>query len=362
MSFLWTLIQFAIVLGLLLFFHEFGHFIVSRLLKIEVEEFGFGFPPRAARLFKWGSTDITLNWIPFGAFVRPKGENDPTVEGGMAAASPWTRLAVLLGGPAMNVLIGILILGVTFMSIGKVNPSVVQIMEVVANTPAQQAGLKAGDIVLQVNQDKIDSMTRLQNDIQANLGKEVSLTVQRQGQTLTVQVTPRAKPPAGQGALGITLGNTYSPVSLVEAWGSAMTTAADQAKQFVLLPVHLIEGTIAPDQARLVGIKGIFDIYSQADQLDAQAAASPATNPEKGLPIFRMTFVAAISIALGLTNLLPVPALDGGRIVMVLPELIIRRRIPAQYENMVNMIGFAALLLLMVYITLQDFINPVITH
>jgi regulator of sigma E protease len=360
MSFVWTLIQFVIVLGLLLFFHEFGHFIVSRLFKIEVDEFGFGFPPRLAKLFRWHGTDFTLNWIPFGAFVRPKGENDPTVEGGMAAANPWVRLAVLLGGPGMNILIGVIILGVMFMSIGKANPAIVQIMDVTPGTPAEQAGLKAGDTVLQVNQDKIDSMQKLQNDIQANLGIEVSLTVQRLDQTLTYKVTPRLKPPQGQGALGITLGNAYQPVSLGEAWGSALTTAVEQARQFVLLPVHLIEGQIAPNQARLVGIKGIFDIYSQAGQLDAQAAAS--TPSDKGLPIFRMSFVAAIAIAIGLTNLLPVPALDGGRIVLLLPELFLRRRIPTQYENMVNMIGFGALLLLMVYITLQDFINPVITH
>ncbi len=100
------MIQFVIVLGLLLFFHEFGHFIVARLFKIEVEEFGVGLPPRLVKLFKWHGTDFTLNWIPFGAFVRPKGENDPNVKGGMAAASPWVRLAVLLGGPTMNILIG----------------------------------------------------------------------------------------------------------------------------------------------------------------------------------------------------------------------------------------------------------------
>ena len=206
MSFAWTLIQFVIVLGLLLFFHEFGHFFMSRLFKIEVEEFGFGLPPRLVKLFRWRGTDFTLNWIPFGAFVRPKGENDPTVKGGMAAASPWVRLAVLLGGPGMNILIGILVLGVMFMSIGKVNPAIVQIMDVGSGTPAEQAGLKPGDTVLQVNQDKIDSMQKLQNDIQANLGKAVSLTLQRQNQTLTITVTPRLNPPQGQGALGITSG------------------------------------------------------------------------------------------------------------------------------------------------------------
>jgi regulator of sigma E protease len=360
MTFIWTLVQFIIVLGLLLFFHEFGHFIVSRLLHIEVEEFGFGFPPRLAKLGKWGNTDITLNWIPFGAFVRPKGENDPTVPGGMAAARPSVRLAVLLGGPFMNILIGVIILGVMFMAIGKPNPSIVEVMDVATNSPAQLAGLKPGDILLQVNQDKIDSITKLQQDIQSNLGKEITLVYQRHAQTVTVQVTPRVNPPQGQGALGIGLGNAYQSISLGEAWVSAVTAAADQAQQFVLLPVHLLEGQIAPDQARLVGPVGIFNIYSQATQLDAQdASATPVT---QGLPIFRLSFVAAITIALGLTNLLPVPALDGGRILLLLPELFLRRRIPVQYENLVNMIGFAALILLMVYITLQDVINPVVTH
>ena len=360
MTFVWTLVQFMIVLGFLLFFHEFGHFIVSRLFKIEVEEFGFGLPPRLVKLGKWGNTDVTLNMIPFGAFVRPKGENDPSVAGGMAAAKPVVRLAVLLGGPFMNILIGIIILGVMFMAIGKPNPSIVEIMDVAANSPAQQAGIHVGDLILQVNQDKIDSTEKLQKDIQANLGKEITITYQRKDQTTTISVTPRLNPPQGQGALGIALGNAYQPISLGAAWVSAVTTAADQAQQFVLLPVHLIEGTIAPDQARLVGPVGIFNIYSQASQLDAQdASASPVT---QGLPIFRMSFVAAITIALGLTNLLPVPALDGGRIILLLPEFILRRRIPVQYENMVNMVGFAALLLLMVYITLQDVINPVIPH
>src|SRR3974377_1629239 len=90
-----TIIEFVVVLGLLLFFHEFGHFLTAPLFKVEVEEFGFGFPPRLVRLFRLGSTDFTLNWIPFGAFVRPKGENDPNVPGGLASAGPGVRLAVL---------------------------------------------------------------------------------------------------------------------------------------------------------------------------------------------------------------------------------------------------------------------------
>ena len=98
------IIELAAALGALIIIHEFGHFIVSRLFKIEVEEFGIGFPPRMLTLFKAAGTKFTLNWIPLGGFVRPKGENDPEVPGGLAAASPWIRLAVLLAGPLSNLL------------------------------------------------------------------------------------------------------------------------------------------------------------------------------------------------------------------------------------------------------------------
>jgi regulator of sigma E protease len=93
-----TILEFVVAFSFLMFIHEFGHFIVSKSFKIEVEEFGFGFPPKIVNLFKFKGTQVTLNWIPFGAFVRPKGENDPAIKGGLASANPWKRLAVFLAG------------------------------------------------------------------------------------------------------------------------------------------------------------------------------------------------------------------------------------------------------------------------
>jgi regulator of sigma E protease len=356
MSVVTNILQFIVVLGLLLFFHEFGHLIVSLLFKIDVEEFGFGLPPRIVRLFRFKNIDFTLNWIPFGAFVRPKGENDPAIPDGLAAANPWIRLAVFLGGPFMNLLVGVIVLVVLYSSLGVPNPSVVLIAQISPGSPAEISGLKPGDIILQVNQDKIDSMEKMQMAIKASLGQPVQVLVRRGPQTLTILPTPRTNPPEGQGYLGVLLENAFQPLPVYRAIPAAGQSFYQQVEQFVTLPVQLIRGTIAPSLARVVGIKGIYDIYNQASQMDAQAAANPIQTP----PIFRLSFIATISIALGLTNLLPIPALDGGRILFVLPEIITRRRIPAQYENLVHAIGLIAMLLLMVYITIQDFVNPVL--
>lgn len=356
MDFLINLFQFVIVLGLLLFVHEAGHFLVARALKIEVEEFGFGIPPRIVRLFRLWGTDFTLNWIPFGAFVRPKGELDPDVPGGLASAPPLVKLAVLLGGPAMNLLMGLVLLVYMFASVGTPNPKLVEIIQTSPGSPAAAAGIQSGDVILKVNDTPIDSIAAMQTTIQAFLGQEIAITYQRGSQEGTVRMTPRAKPPTGQGPLGVQLGNKYEPMSVSQALPAAASATLDQGRQLLLMPVNLIRGTIAPDQARIVGIKGIYDMYTAAGQMDAAAASAPVERPA----VFRLSIVAAIAIALGFTNLLPIPALDGGRILFVLPELLFRKRIPARFETLVNMVGLGSLLLLMVYITVQDFINPVV--
>src|SRR5512146_128178 len=136
-----NILEFVIAFGILIFLHEFGHYLMSKLFHIEVEEFGFGFPPRLVKLFKFRETDFTLNWIPFGAFVRPKGENDPTIPGGLAAASPWARLAVLFGGPLMNLITGILLFSLVFTKIGAPDLKTVLIVDVNKNSPASAAGM-----------------------------------------------------------------------------------------------------------------------------------------------------------------------------------------------------------------------------
>lgn len=350
------ILQFAIVFGLLVFFHELGHFLASKWLGIEVEEFGFGLPPRLFRIFSWKGTDVTVNAIPFGAFVRPKGETDITEPGSILAAPAWKRLLVMLAGPMMNFLVGVLVLVIMYLAIGSPVTNQVLVTEVVPASPAQSVGLLMGDIVTQVNGKNLTDIEDFQAQIRQAAGTEVSMTVLRGAETLTLKVTPRLNPPEGQGALGVGISNPLEPMPFFTAVGNAFDTFGRQVVETVKLPFRLIRGEVAPQDARLVGIKGIYDIFTQANTMD-QTIQVAASTP---LPFYRMTLISILSIALGLTNLLPVPPTDGGQIMLLLPELLFKKRIPQTIVNKVNSFGYILLLGLMLYITFQDFINPVL--
>ncbi len=353
-----TIFEFIIAFGILLFLHEFGHFIISRMFGIEVEEFGFGFPPRLVRLFTWKGTEFTLNWIPFGAFVRPKGENDPAVSGGLASANPWKRLGVLVGGPFVNILTGIVIFAILFSKTGVPDTKKVQIMEVAKGSPAEMAGILPNDIIVKVNTTEITDATQLSSIVKANLGKEIELSLSRQDKIIDVKATPRVNPPPDQGSLGIVMGNPVRPITVWQAIPYSLMTTGAQGAALITMPIMLIRGQVAAEDARMVGPVGMYDIYSQVRSRDISAESKPSSPAADTMN--RFWLLGVISIALGFTNLLPIPALDGGRILFVLPELLFRKRVPAQYENMIHLIGFAALLALMVYVTTQDITNRII--
>ena len=333
------LFQFILGLAVLILLHELGHFLVARLLHIEVEEFGIGFPPRMAKLFEAGGTVYSLNWIPLGGFVRPKGENDPSIPGSLAAASPWARLGFLVAGPIMNILIGIILAIGLFYSMGEPISNQVKIAYVDPSSPAATAGLATNDMITAINGQKIDSMQTVIDIIGKNLDKPVQISVQRGSETKIVTLTPRSNPPPNQGAIGIRMTNPTRPISFLTAMERGTQAALDYIHNVLALPLRLIRGTAAPEEGRLLGYRGMFEIYQQLDS-----------------PLY---FFMAISMSLGIFNLLPIPALDGGRILLTLPEILLRKRIPPKYENMIHLIGFTLLLILLIYINLQDFINPV---
>ena len=339
-------------LTVLIVAHEFGHFIVARWLKVEVEEFGLGFPPRAMTLFRAGGTIFSLNWIPLGGFVRPKGENDPEIEGGLAAASPLLRLAVFAAGPLMNLLAGCVLYAIIIARVGIPDTTHLKIISVNENSPAERAGLQTGDIITHINAETIDSPQLLRTTIGSNTGEETQLTYQRGDGIWETTLIPRLDPPPGQGALGITYGHPRlpQPVAPLLALGLGGLAAYQQVELIVTLPARVIAGAIAPEDARLLGYKGMFDLYQTVRETDAVSDTPSGINT--------MAFFAYISISLALLNLLPIPALDGGRILFILPELILRRRLPPKYENAINLVSFVFLLLVVIYVNVSDFVSP----
>jgi regulator of sigma E protease len=350
-------LEFLIFFSLTLFLHEFGHYLAARLFGIRVEEFGFGFPPRLVRLFRVGGTEVTLNWIPFGAFVRLSGENDPSVPGGFINAKPLARIAVLLAGPFMNLMTGLVLFSLFFLRAGVPEVTKVMVDYVEPDSPAALAGIQPGDLVRQVNDVPITGMAQLSQIIAQHRGEEITLVVERTGQQITLRATPRLNPPPGQGALGIRMVTPWRPVT---SWFETLPWATQATWEgLVQIPRSLIaavRGEVPPEQSRVVGPVGIYTIFSQARERDIeneQAGASPVETT------LTLRLMALISVAVGFANLLPIPALDGGRILFVLPELVIGKRVPPKYEAWVHTVGFVLLILLFLYITAQDIINPI---
>ena len=358
-----TLLIFFVVFLAVVIIHELGHFFASKAGKVEVEEFGFGLPPRVLTLFKWRETEFTLNALPIGGFVRPKGENDPSVPGGLAAASPWTRLGVMLAGPAMNLIAGVLIYTLIFTQSGVPDVSRVILVEVSPNSPAEQAGFLAGDLILSANNQPITSTEAIRSVIYANMDQPVVVVYERDGEQYTTTVTPSSERAVDEGATGILLGNPVQKATLLTALPLGFRVTGMYIYEIMTLPARLIQGSIPAEQARFIGLKGMYDFMSQAvtrDQETRQALASqPAGAATETPTYYTLALIATLNISLGIFNLLPLPALDGGRIIFLLPELIFRKRVPHKVENTVHAVGIMLLLALMLYINVMDFINPV---
>jgi regulator of sigma E protease len=359
-----TWIVFILAFGGMVLIHEFGHFIVARLCGIEVEEFGIGLPtPGALTLFTWQGTRFTLNWLPLGGFVRPKGENDPNIPGGLAAASPWKRLAVLFAGPLMNLLAAVVIYSIIFNRVGVPDTTKVLISSVSSESPAEAAGFQGGDIFVSGNGQPITSYEQLRQIIDSNVDQPIDFVVRRGSEQVELTVTPRLNEIEQRAMIGVGLGVPFKQrASIGETVSLGVQYTGYTVRALISLPAQLLRGTLSPEQGRIIGLKGIYDVLQQTVSHDVEASSAPSTAPTPANPVDQpvrtLELLASLTISLGVFNLFPFPALDGGRIIFILPELIFRRRVSPQVENFVHGMGMAFLLLFMIYVNVMDFINP----
>jgi regulator of sigma E protease len=293
-------------------------------------------------------TEYTLNWLPIGGFVRMWGEEGAVGKGSFNDAPKRWRAATLLAGPGMNLLIALVIFTLTYMLGYPEMP--VSIREIAPNSPAAQSGLRPDDTIVSIGDVKIRRIDQVKQVVDEHAGQALALIVLRNGQELTLQITPRtvSQTPAGQGKMGVVLAtdNGYHLVQhpLDESLMLALGDIKDTVQQIVTLPTRLLGGVIAPQEAQVVGPVGISQY----------AAAAVQQTAKTGEPFWFLNLFAAISLALAITNLLPLPALDGGRLIFVLLEAIRHKRISPEREAIVHFIGMMVLLALMVLITIQD--------
>jgi regulator of sigma E protease len=350
---------FILVFAGIILLHELGHFVSARLFGIEVEEFGIGFPPRLVKLFRWRGTDFTLNWIPLGGFNKIKGEDDPTAPGGLAAAHPAKRIAVLLAGAAMNLLTALVGYTVLFSQVGIPDLRSAVVAEVGPASPAEQAGLLPGDVITAADGAEITSHEQLIELARQRAGQPITLEVLRDGRTLECVVTPRANPPEGQGPIGVMLSYPIHPAS---SWfatiPAGLVAVGRDINSLLSLPGRLIAGTISTEEAQLAGPRSIWNLFQQSVSRDVQSR-----QPDGGggpMPTnYTLSIIITLTTTVGVLNLLPIPALDGGRIFMALTEVALRRRIPARYQMAINGIGFMVLLVLLSTFYIKDLISPV---
>ncbi|MFH1129606.1 MAG: RIP metalloprotease RseP [Patescibacteria group bacterium] len=357
-----TIIVFLLILGVLIFAHELGHFISAKKAGVRVEEFGFGFPPRIFG-FKKGDTTYSINAVPLGGFVKIFGEeqDDKRSDSKFAFYNKpiWQRAIILVMGVVMNLVLAVVLLSIvhmlgvpTFVEQGQeanYRNVQIQIVETAKNSPAENAGIKVGDTILELKikneKLKINEIEDVQKFIAFHVGEEITMTINRGNEILEKNLTPRVDPPKEEGALGIAMSKTgtISYPWYVAIWKGLEATgklAVTMVTMFwLLIKTLLFQGKMIGDVA---GPIGIAVLTSQVVQLGW---------------VYVLQFAAILSINLAIINILPFPALDGGRLLFLLIEKIKGKPVRVKTERIAHTLGFAILIGLMVIVTLRDVIK-----
>ncbi|MEK7615831.1 MAG: M50 family metallopeptidase [Patescibacteria group bacterium] len=327
-----TVLIFLIVLSVIIFVHELGHFVMAKRAGMKVEEFGFGFPPRL-----WGykpkdsETTYTINAIPFGGFVKILGEDGESKDNrSFTAKKFWPRVSVIIAGVVMNFLLAAVLFSIVN---GIGSEAKILITAVAKDSPAYTAGIRMGDELI-----GFESIDAVQYYIAQHKGEEITLQLSRG----SVKLTPRENPPPGEGAIGIAFTKTEA---VSYSWYESIVFGFRDAAVGVWMILKgfgtIIKNLFITGKAgvELAGPVGIAIISGQAARL--------------GL-VYLLQFVAVISLNLAVINIVPFPALDGGRLLFLIIEKIKGSPLPKRLENGFNTVGFIFLLLLMFYITTKD--------
>ncbi len=332
--------------GIIIFIHEFGHFIVLKMFGVYVEEFSFGFG-KAIFQRKKNGTLYSIRIIPLGGYVKPKGEdiNEYRGESDEYFSKKWyERMMIVIAGPVMNYLLSFLIFFSVILWVGKPVPSKQPIIgDVASGFPADIAGLKSGDKILSIDGKKVETWKDVMSMISPKIEKEIVLEYERNGSLYSVKIMTKKDPAAERGVIGIVPHTEYEKVGFLQS----VKMSLEQIVYWTSMTVKTLAMSIyrkqKPDVAGPIGIIQIVSKAAHSDLADF------------------LFLVGLISIAVGFFNLLPLPLLDGGHFVMYLFEGISRKKLTPQIIRYVNSVGIVILASILIFATYSD-INRIYEH
>lgn len=333
-----TIISSIFVFGILIFFHELGHFMVAKKAGVTVREFAMGFGPKAVS-WQSGGTDYSLRIFPLGGFVRLVGEDPDEVEdpGSFQRQKVLTRFAIIAAGSLMNFLLAVLLFSLIYFAFLGVATFPVQIGQVTEGQRAEAVGLQVGDTLLTVDGETIESWDQVVSIINRNPDQEITVVVEREGEIRSFQVVPKPDEETGRGLIGI--GPKTLKYQLLPSLQMGFSNTWRFINFIIISLVGMVAGRIPADVAGPVGIISIVGEVAQTGIVNL------------------LSLSAVLSINLGLINLLPIPALDGSRLVFLLVEGIRGRPVDPKKESFIHFLGFTFLILLMIVIAYRDLLR-----
>lgn len=347
---------FVLALSVLVLVHELGHFLAAKITGVRVDEFGLGLPPRIIGKKKWGTT-WSLNWLPIGGFCKLFGE-DPTTatqsdgqvhknnKDSFISKNPWQKMMIVLGGVIMNLVLAIFIFTVVYAILGVPKETErVKIIGVAKDSPAERAGLKENDWIKSINGVEIKKGNELTAQVEKNRGKEIELMINREGQGIALPVQVREVAPEGEGLMGVVISNTEMEkikwYQFYKGIGAGFKEAYFWGKVIgggvYKMVAGLFSGQVPKD------VSGPIGMYE----------ATSSIRMNQGF-LAMIHFFGVVSVNLAVVNILPFPALDGGRIIFVFYELLFKKKANEKFEALVNNLGMIILLGLILLVTIGD--------
>ncbi len=342
------LIPFIVVLGILILVHELGHFLTAKASGIRVERFSIGFPPR---LFgkQIGETDYCVSALPLGGYVKMSGMIDETMDAGGVKGEPWEfmskplwiRAIVLFAGSAFNVLFTIAVFTVSVFITGVPQPVGPVVGRVMENMPAQAAGIQPGDKILRIDQTPITSWDDLIKIIHNAPGKAITVEWERNGAPMSAQITPKLDKMLGYGLVGIDAKTINVRPGLFRGIGLGWESTWNLTRMMFRSFGMLFSGDVSVKE----GLAGPVRIAQMTGETAKAGFGS------------LVMFMALLSLNLGIINLFPIPGLDGGHLLLLAIEGVIRKPISTRVRLVVQQVGMALLLALMLFVIFNDFSN-----